>query len=404
MKVISDERIPIKIWTDSIEESALVQARNLANLPFAFKHIAIMPDVHAGYGMPIGGVLATNQVVIPNAVGVDIGCGMYAQKTNLLKRDLTPELIKKILGGSKEHQGGIRSSIPVGFSRHSKKQEEEWLPQLTEEILEIKLEERDAVVLEQREKSLKQVGTLGGGNHFIEFQYDEDGWVWFMIHSGSRNLGKQVADRYNKLAKEMNERWRSEIPKSWDLAFLPESSKEARAYLAEMEYCVKFAAKNRALMAQRVREAFEAAHPFAFAWGESYNVAHNYARLENHFGKNVIVHRKGATSAREGEDGIIPGSQGSASYLVRGKGNAESFTSCSHGAGRRMSRTKARNELDLEAEIAKLDEQGVIHGIRHQKDLDEAASAYKDISEVIAHQAELVEVKNVLKPLAVVKG
>lgn len=404
MQVINTEKIPIKSWTNVIEDSALVQILNLANLPFAFRHVAIMPDVHAGYGMPIGGVLATKGVVIPNAVGVDIGCGMYAQKTGLLERDMTSEMIKKLFGGSKDYHGGIRASVPVGFSHHSKKQDDGWMPDLGKIGLVISPSRQQSIIFEQYESALKQVGTLGGGNHFIEIQADQDGVVWFMIHSGSRNLGYKVANHYNALAKELNARWHAGVSKAWDLAFLPLSSDEAEAYLAEMNYCVQFAEHSRALMAERIRRALEDAFDYDISWHGPYNVAHNYARMEHHFGENVMVHRKGATSARAEEYGIIPGSQGTASYIVKGLGNVESFQSCSHGAGRCMSRTKARDELNLEVEIKRLNDAGVIHGLRNKKDLDEAASAYKNIDMVMDEQSDLVETMTRLKPLAVIKG
>lgn len=405
MQVISTEKLPIKLWTNVIEDSAHAQVVNLANLPFAFKHIAIMPDVHAGYGMPIGGVLATKGVVIPNAVGVDIGCGMYACKTSLRAEEIDQEFLKRVMGGSKDFQGGIRAAVPTGFSHHSKKQDDVHMPRFDKVHLVIPAK-RKSVVFEQYEKARKQIGTLGGGNHFIEIQADQDGAVWFMIHSGSRNIGKQVADHYNKLAKEMNEKYKAGVPKAWDLAFLPLDTEEGMAYLAEMEYCVEFAKANRALMAGGIRAAFLAAvgKDGDVEFHEPIDVAHNFAHYENHFGENVMVHRKGATRARKGELGIIPGSQGTSSFIVVGKGNPESFHSCSHGAGRKMSRTKARNELDLAAEIKHLDDMGVIHGIRHQKDLDEAPSAYKSIDLIMKFQQDLVDVDEQLRPLAVIKG
>jgi len=374
------------MWVSDLEESALKQAENLANLPFAFKHVALMPDAHCGYGMPIGGVLATQGVVIPNAVGVDIGCGMCAVKTNI--EDLDSESLKKIMSG-------IRSRIPLGFSKHVQAQDESLMPEV-EHIPE--------VIKTHYQNALYQLGTLGGGNHFIEIQYGSDNCIWVMIHSGSRNLGKQVADYYNKLAKSLNSRWHTQVPANWDLAFLPIENQEAKEYLKGMQYCVDFAFANRKLMMERVQEAFKSVLSESVEFSEIINIAHNYAAWENHFGKDVIIHRKGATSAREGEIGIIPGSQGTKSYIVEGLGNPQSFHSCSHGAGRKMGRKQAQRELDLQEEINRLDRKGIIHAIRRQKDLDEAAGAYKDIHQVMENQKDLVKILVELEPLAVVKG
>jgi tRNA-splicing ligase RtcB len=374
------------MWVSDLEESALKQAGNLANLPFAFKHVALMPDAHCGYGMPIGGVLATQGVVIPNAVGVDIGCGMCAVKTNI--EDLDSESLKKIMSG-------IRSRIPLGFSRHAQAQDESLMPG-TEHLPE--------VIKTHYQNALYQLGSLGGGNHFIEIQYGSDHCIWVMIHSGSRNLGKQVADHYNKLAKNLNSRWHSQVPSNWDLAFLPIESPEAKEYINAMQYCVDFAFANRKLMMERVQEAFKSVLSEPLEFSEIINIAHNYAAWEHHFGKDVIVHRKGATSAREGEMGIIPGSQGTKSYIMEGLGNPQSFHSCSHGAGRKMGRKQAQRELDLQEEINRLDEKGILHAIRGKKDLDEAAGAYKDIHQVMENQKDLVKILVELEPLAVVKG
>jgi len=224
-----------------------------------------------------------------------------------------------------------------------------------------------------------------------------------MIHSGSRNLGYKVADYYNKLAIELNEKWHTKVPKKWQLAFLPLDTKEGQMYLAEMNYCVDFAFANRKLMMDRVKECVSEVC-VDVEYDEMINIAHNYAKMENHYGKNVIIHRKGATLARKGTIGIIPGSQGSSSYIVEGLGNPESFMSCSHGAGRRMSRTRAKNELDLAAEIKRMDDMGIVHGMRNQNNLDEATGAYKDIESVMLQQADLVKIKVKLQPLAVIKG
>lgn len=386
------------MWLEEIEEGAAEQIKNLANLPFTYKHVAIMPDSHQGYGMPIGGVLATKDVVIPNAVGVDIGCGMCAVKTSLT--DISTETLKNIMGE-------IRKQIPVGFNKHQEKQDDSLMP-------------IDAgagkIVDVEYNNALKSIGTLGGGNHFIEIQKGSDGHIWIMIHSGSRNLGKQVADHYNKIAIALNEKWYSVVPKEWELAYLPLDSEEGQAYIREMNYCVDFALANRKLMMDRICKIFNDIYYLipTMYHGEmegtyiSYepiiNIAHNYAQMENHFGENVMVHRKGATLATKDTIGIIPGSQGSKSYIVRGKGNPDSFNSCSHGAGRKMGRKEAERTLDLEAEKKKLNDMGVIHAIRGIGDLDEAPGAYKDIGLVMRNQEDLVEILVELTPLAVIKG
>ena len=259
------------------------------------------------------------------------------------------------------------------------------------------------VVNSEYESALRQLGTLGGGNHFIEIQRDKEDYIWIMIHSGSRNLGKKVADHYNKLAKKLNKRWNPPVPPKADLAYLPFTTTEAHMYYYEMNYCVDFALANRKLMLTRVQEVFRHYFP-NIIFGEIINIAHNYAAWEKHFGKKVVVHRKGATSAHKGELGIIPGSQGTSSFIVEGLGNPESFASCSHGAGRIMGRNEAVRSLSLEYEIDKLDKKGILHSIRSRRDLDEAPSAYKNIVQVMLDQEDLVEIKVKLSPLAVIKG
>lgn len=388
-QVISEGcRVPIKMWLSDVEENALAQARNLANLPFIFKHVALMPDCHSGYGMPIGGVIATKGVIIPNAVGVDIGCGMCALKTSL--NEIQTDAIKKIMSG-------IRELIPLGFDHHKEAQDEHLMP-LLDKVPE------NGIIHRQYTAAKKQIGTLGGGNHFIEIQKGSDKHIWIMIHSGSRNIGLKVAEHYNKQAVQLNERWHSSVDKKQDLAFLPIETQESKDYFAEMQYCVDFAFANRLLMMERIKSVFAEVIGENFSAVEFINIAHNCARWESHFGTNVIVHRKGATSAREGEIGIIPGSQGTKSYIVRGKGNAESFESCSHGAGRLLGRKQAQRELVLEKEIEKLNSQGIIHSIRNTKDLDEAPGAYKNIDVVMENQSDLVDILVELSPLAVIKG
>ena len=388
IREIKTERIPIKMWVDEIEEGAMEQAKNLANLPFAFKHIALMPDCHQGFGMPIGGVLATRDVIIPNAVGVDIGCGMCAVQTSLKEIDRST-LIKLL--------NDIRMRIPLGFKHHKKQQSHEYMPQ-GYDVNELN------VVQREYNRATYQVGTLGGGNHFIELQKGSDEMIWIMVHSGSRNIGKQVADYYNRLAISLNEKWKSPVPRKVQLAYLPIHTDEAQLYIKEMNYCVDFAFANRKLMMKNIIEVFQNTFGAAFRTAPMINIAHNYAAIENHFGKEVVVHRKGATYAGKDTAGIIPGSQGANSYIVKGKGNKDSFMSCSHGAGRVMGRKQAMRSLDLQSEIKKLNKKNIIHSIKSKKDLDEAASAYKDIDEVMRLQDDLVEVIVELEPLAVIKG
>lgn len=388
-RIIDTERIPIKLWLDEIDDNTLFQVKNLANLPFAFKHIALMPDAHTGYGMPIGGVMAADNVVVPNAVGVDIGCGICAVKTDL---KLDPNIQRRL----KEIVRDIEERVPVGFKHHKRAQDEALMPK------GYKVGSME-VVRSEYNSALRQLGTLGGGNHFIEIQKDKEDFIWIMIHSGSRNIGKQVADHYNKLAKRLNKQWNSPVPPKADLAYLPFTTEEAHRYFEEMNYCVDFALANRKLMLTRVQEIFLDYFPI-IKFGQIINIAHNYAKWEKHFGKDVVVHRKGATSAHKGELGIIPGSQGTKSYIVEGLGNPESFSSCSHGAGRVMGRNEAIRRLSFEEEVRKLNKRGILHSIRTHRDLDEAPSAYKNIQQVMLDQEDLVKIVTEVSPLAVIKG
>lgn len=376
----------VKAWLTEIEDGAREQAEHLADLPFTFRQPALMPDAHKGYGMPIGGVLATVGVVIPNAVGVDVGCGLVYCETDLPAVSVTPYALKGVMAE-------IRGSIPVGMTHRALPADlEGWTPA--------------GVVTEgQAAAATFQAGTLGGGNHFIEIQRTSGGKLAAMIHSGSRNLGMRVANHYNAIAKDLNAKWHSAPPADWDLAFLPEDSDEGRAYLAEMDASVSFALLNRTLMMDQVcailAEQLGVSIPGRAAYLHS---PHNFVRKEHHYGRNVWVHRKGATTADAGRLCIIPGSQGTASYIGAGLGNPEAFLSCSHGAGRRMGRKAAQRDLDLAAEQAKMDALGILHAVRGKGDLDEAPGAYKDIDEVMANQADLVQIVDRLTPMAVVKG
>lgn len=379
-KVITSERIPIKLWLDDIEEGALKQARNLANLPFAFKWIAVMPDAHEGFGMPIGGVLAAVDTIVPNAVGVDIGCGMLAARIDLTS--ISEDTLREVMAG-------VHAHIPLGFEHHKTDQPWQGFDRAP-----------DLPIIQQELASAKrQLGTLGGGNHFIEVQKGDDGHIWIMIHSGSRNFGLKTANYYHKSAQALSNRKEFDLPDR-DLAYLPMDSREGEEYFTAMNYCCDFARANRALMMDRVGEMVTSVTGARIL--ETINIHHNYAARETHYGRQVMVHRKGATKAAQDTVGIIPGSMGTKSYIVKGLGNPESFESCSHGAGRKMGRKQAIRSLDLEAEQKKM--RGILHGLRNRNALDEAPGAYKDIDEVMRLQRDLVEITVTLTPLASIKG
>jgi tRNA-splicing ligase RtcB (3'-phosphate/5'-hydroxy nucleic acid ligase) len=386
MNVIENCSLKVKSWCPELEPAATVQAFNLARLPFVYKLPCLMPDAHVGYGMPIGGVLATEGVVIPNAVGVDIGCGMAYMSTTLLAEEVRPKL--------KDIMGDIRRAIPVGMNHHK-----EGKPLLG-------WEPNGVVTEAQHSAACKQIGTLGGGNHFIEVQQNESGIVNLMLHSGSRNLGLQVAKMYNDGAKRMNEKWFSKVDPAWDLAFLPLDDMAGQQYMAEMQSAVDFAVKNRMAMMLKLNEILQYHFPNMWDKGQPVIIQspHNFARQEHHGGRNVIVHRKGATPAYPGQVCIIPGSQGTASYIGEGLGNPESFMSCSHGAGRKMGRKAACRDLDLTEQQAMLDAQGIVHSVRNTNDLEEAPGAYKDIESVMQNQADLVRPVQKLTPMGVIKG
>lgn len=315
-------------------------------------------------------------------------CGMIAVKTSLKSENFKTEDLKMIMGE-------IRQDVPVGFKKHNE-------PPKTIPLILLVDEKDTPICYNENKNALVSLGTLGGGNHFIEIQKGDDGFIWIMIHSGSRNLGLKVATHYNKLAKELNRKWHSGIPEKWDLAFLPLDSEEGKNYIEEMNHCLGFAQSNRDAMMEKVMDIFLEHCNIEFE--EPINIHHNFAQIENHFGQNVMVHRKGATSAQKGQLGIIPGSQGTCSYIVEGLGNIESFKSCSHGAGRKMGRKDAQRRLNLEEEQKLLDERGVVHSIRNISDLDEAPGSYKDIAVVMENQKDLVKIITKLSPLGVIKG
>jgi tRNA-splicing ligase RtcB len=386
--VNNDNRIPIKSWCGDVDAASMIQAVNLAEHPQTFHHVALMPDCHVGYGMPIGGVIACPEAVIPNAVGVDIGCGVMALETDCPVEEITETLLREWIRR-------VRMLIPVGFEhRKSPLEWEGW----TRAPL------RCPPIRQELESARRQLGTLGGGNHFIEAQASGGGALWLMIHSGSRNFGLQIAEHYHAAALAWCRAHKTELPAS-DLAYLPLDEEKAGDYLDAMNFALAFAAQNRQCMMDAAAEAL-----CDLTGGNEIrriNVHHNYCALEKHFGRDVMVHRKGATSAVAGQPGIVPGSMGSASYIVRGRGAPESFNSCSHGAGRRMGRNEANRKLTLEECNRAMN--GVVfeswqRDRKGRRDLSEAPPAYKDIDEVMAAQNDLVETAERLRPLAVIKG
>lgn len=401
-------RLPVKVWLEDkkdLEETCREQAYHLAQLPFLHKWVNLMPDTHAGMGMPIGGVIAAEGVIIPNAVGVDIGCGMAYTETNI-----PLEAIREIQTGNgtliQAVIGDIMRNVPVGFAHHKL-----GMPSYTMDraLEELNLYEEDTELLGQLEAGYFQIGTLGGGNHFIELQEDEEGYLSVMIHSGSRHMGKSVCDYFHQKARELNSRWYSQVPDEYRLAFLPLDTKEGQQYLNWMQLSMDFAMENRAKMMLAVKAILEKwigrYTDLELSFTEEINCYHNYVALENHYGENVWVHRKGAVRAREGELALIPGAMGSNSYVVRGKGNAESFCSSSHGAGRRYSRKGAMNAFTCEDVINDLKKQQVILGKKNKSDVaEESRFAYKDIDEVMKNQSDLVEPVKKLHTIGVVKG
>ncbi|HMX43444.1 MAG TPA: RtcB family protein [Elusimicrobiota bacterium] len=386
-KVITGGRVPVKVWSENIEDKALEQLKNTASLPFVFKHVAAMPDVHLGVGATIGSVVATKGAISPAAVGVDIGCGMMAVKTNLD--------INRVQDKIKEIRHSIERSIPVGFDGNRKLSPtvEAW------EGWGRWSHERDGLF----KRSQEQLGSLGGGNHFIEICRDTEGNCWVMLHSGSRGVGNVLAARHIEKAKGLMKQMFISLPDP-DLAYFVVGTKDFNEYVADLDWCQGYAFENRQEMMRRVLKDVS----FAL-FGEDgkverrleVNCHHNYMAWENHFNENVMVTRKGAVRARMGDYGIIPGSMGTKSFIVRGLGNTESFNSCSHGAGRRMSRAQARKQFtttDLENQTATVEcrkDAGII---------DEIPSAYKDIDDVMLNQSDLVSVEAMLKQIMCVKG
>lgn len=383
-------RVPIKSWAPDLEARAFEQAVNLSNLPFAIDHVALMPDAHAGYGMPIGGVLFADRAVVPYAIGVDIGCGVALVETDLTVETLGAEGLERVLET-------IDAGVPTGFETLDRAVDRD------EAEAAIGIELPDSVRAAWFEKSLTQLGTLGGGNHFLEIQRDGNGRVFVMLHSGSRSLGKAICDEYHKRALALNKAWHSDLPHD-ELAYLPVGSDEFGAYWKAMAFALRFAEVNRTRMLDVVEAAFER-HTAIGRFDRVVDVHHNYAAWETHGGMTGIVHRKGAVRARDGETVLIPGSMGTASYVGEGLGNAESFHTCQHGAGRAMSRTAARKAKTSIAVYAEMEALGVVLRSSEPKDVaEEAAFAYKDIESVMAASASLVRATKRLTPLGVVKG
>ena len=394
-QVMHDQRVPVKIWTDDVDERSKAQLANIASLPFVHHHVAAMPDVHLGIGATIGSVIATHKAIIPAAVGVDIGCGMVAARLSITANELDEKALQKVFDQ-------ISRDVPVGRAQHADNRvladaARPFEPGLTA------LTERHPDLLKAFGKFSKwanQMGTLGGGNHFIEVCLDEDDWVWVMLHSGSRGIGNAIASYFIELARKDMERWMIQLPDR-DLAYFPEGSEHFGDYVEAVHWAQEYAMQNRQAMLELVLAALTRHLPPFTVTTEAVNCHHNYVAMEHHYGEDVWVTRKGAIRAREGDLGIVPGSMGARSFIVRGKGNPESFCSSAHGAGRRMSRTAAEKhftQADLVQQTA---------GVICRKDkgvLDEIPGAYKDIEEVMRAQSDLVEVVAEIKQVICVKG
>jgi tRNA-splicing ligase RtcB (3'-phosphate/5'-hydroxy nucleic acid ligase) len=389
-RVTKPGKVPIKSWVPDLEGIVLEQATNLSNLPFAIRHVALMPDAHAGYGMPIGGVLFADGAVVPYAIGVDIGCGVALVETDLTVETLSAAELTATLEA-------IAAGVPVGMSSQPTAVDRD------AGLAEIGLDLPDSIEPGWFDRAVNQLGTLGSGNHFLELQRDEAGAVFVMLHSGSRSLGKTICDAFHKRALAENRRWHSKLPHD-ELAYLPVGTDGFVGYWAAMTFALQFAEVNRSRMLDVAESAF-GAHTRVGRFERVVDVHHNYAAWENHFGKNGIVHRKGAVRARAGETVLIPGSMGTASYVAEGLGNPEAFDTCQHGAGRAMSRTAARK---LKTSRAVYDETAALGVALLSGDpksvAEEAAFAYKDIEAVMAASTSLVRPTRRLTPLGVVKG
>ena len=387
--------VPVKIFTDDIDSAALDQLSKLAQLQFIHAHIAVMPDVHAGIGATVGSVIPTQSAIIPAAVGVDIGCGMNAIRLNLNAAQLPDDL--------KSLRLAIERKVPVGFNQHQ--QVKAKASTLTPLQLRLKRITNKHQGLRRMLRDFdrtwqRQLGTLGGGNHFIELCLDEADQVWIMLHSGSRGLGNCIGTYFIERAKKEAQSRFGHVPDQ-DLSYFAEGSDSFDDYLEAVQWAQDYAMENRREMMRLILEAIRPLLPSFQMSKEAINCHHNYVAQETHFGEDVYVTRKGAISAQVDELGIIPGSMGAKSYIVRGKGNPESFCSCSHGAGRRMSRSKAKRLFSVDDLAVQT------QGIECRKDsgvLDELPAAYKDIDQVMAYQADLVEVVHTLRQVLCIKG
>ena len=398
MKVIHSKNL-IKMWTDHVpvEEQALEQVMNISKMPFIYRHIAIMPDVHYGIGATVGSVIPTRGAIIPAAVGVDIGCGMVAVKTCIDARELPDNL------GDLRSQ--IESRIPVGMNSY----DQDNLPEVSELVFNQQCSKHLRKILEKHPKvapknnAIWQMGTLGGGNHFIELCLDKDDSLWIMLHSGSRGIGNRIGTYFIEKAKEEMEKYYiSEHLPDKDLSYLVENTNLFDDYIEAMEFAQTYAMHNRNSMLIAVWKILCGFFKRTIQYREkSINCHHNYTTRENHFGQNVWVTRKGAVNASKGKLGIIPGSMGARSFIVRGLGNPESFNSCSHGAGRVMSRNEAKKTISIEDHIKDT------KGVECRKDIDvidETPKAYKSIEDVMRSQEDLVEIVYELKQILCVKG
>jgi tRNA-splicing ligase RtcB (3'-phosphate/5'-hydroxy nucleic acid ligase) len=392
--------VPVKMWIRGvpIEDETKRQLMNAARLPIVFKHIAAMPDVHFGIGATVGSVIPTLRAIIPAAVGVDIGCGMMAAKTTLKAGDLPDNLapLRSAIERAVPHGRAPGSRDPGAWSKVPGSVDTAWA-QLEPEFTELCHDYPKLAKTNQR----VHLGTLGSGNHFIEVCLDEEGFVWFMLHSGSRGVGNAIGTMFIELAKQDALRNNMNLPDR-DLAYFEEGARYFGDYVRAVGWAQRFAAVNREVMMKRVIDAAKAViHKSFQSHIEAVNCHHNYVSMEHHFGQDVFVTRKGAVSARAGQLGIIPGSMGARSYIVRGKGNAESFESCSHGAGRVMSRGEAKRRFTL------ADHRAATQGVECRKDkdvIDETPAAYKDIDAVMQAQRDLVDVVHTLKQVVCVKG
>jgi len=401
--IAAEKGVPIKAWTKGVplEAQAKQQLLNVASLPFIFRWVAAMPDVHWGIGATVGSVIPTKGAIIPAAVGVDIGCGMMAVQTDLTASDL-PENLKGI-------RAAIEKAVPHGRTMHGGRGDRGAWGDIPARNLEVwgTLKPGYDAILEKHPKldrgnHANHLGTLGTGNHFIEVCLDEAEAVWFMLHSGSRGVGNRMGSYFIEIARKDMERLFIHLPDR-DLAYFPERTEHFDDYVEAVEWAQEFARWNRQLMMEQIVAAVRGCgevRPFV-AEVKAINCHHNYVARESHYGENVLVTRKGAVRARQGDMGIIPGSMGARSYIVRGKGNPESFTSCSHGAGRAMSRTEAKRRFSV------ADHERMTAGIECRKDanvIDETPAAYKPIEDVMAAQSDLVEIVHTLHQVVCVKG